>query len=144
MKLPNKKWAALLGAIAACSLVLPATSASAEAPIISPVSADVAIATDGATHVAIAPCTAVGTTTGSRLTVALAGTATATGAVAVRIRCGIVQDNAVVFESTNALPGSAAATAKNGSIDLAPYHTCADVYALFVDGAEASRNNCPD
>jgi hypothetical protein len=132
-----------LAAVAAGLMLMALPAHAGEQVLTSPVSSDVVVATSPSFWVAIGDCTATGVTSGGGLTVAIEGTGKATGAIATRIRCGVVQDGAVVAESVNALPGSAAATAKSDNIALAPYYVCSDVFALFVDGSTAERNNCP-
>lgn len=131
------KKASLIAPLIAGLLLLPASPASATG-----VQADIVDA-DSGSFVALGNCAAAGATTGSSMTVAITGTANAPGAVAVRIRCGVVQNGSVVASSTTALPGSFAATARTTAIGVAPYTVCAEIYALFIDGSEASRSNCP-
>jgi hypothetical protein len=81
-----------------------------------------------------------GTTT---MTVALASTSAAPGAIATRVGCGIVQGGRVVALFQSALPGPVAATAGTRSIPIAPYSVCAFVYALFPTGEEIDEDHCP-
>jgi hypothetical protein len=142
MKLTKIRNIAIATALAAVAVVPAVGAHASSAASVSLVQTD--IAQDGdAAHLAIAPCTAVGVTTGASLTVAVEGTATATGAVATRIRCGVVQNGRVVASFQNALPGSVAATAGRATISVAAYTVCADVYALFPDGSESRNNRCP-
>lgn len=142
MKLKRIRNIAIATALAAVA-VMPAVGASVPpAASLQLMQTDIAQDSDGA-NVAIAPCHAVGTTTGSSLTVVVEGNATTTGAVATRIRCGVVQNGRVVASFQNALPGPAAATGGTASIAVAPYTVCADVFALFVNGGEIHYNRCP-
>ncbi|HEX2195571.1 MAG TPA: hypothetical protein VHJ76_01490 [Actinomycetota bacterium] len=125
----------LVAAVAAATAIVPFTPAHAA-------SADVAYKIDGA-HVAINPCNAVGVTSGSRIQGELSGVAKASGAVATRAGCGIVQNGEVVAYTQTALPGTVAATASTFNIPVDDYYVCADVYALFVDGTVVQDDNCP-
>lgn len=131
----SKTRSILVAAVAAATALVPFTPAHAA-------QADVAYEIDGA-HVAINPCNAVGTTTGARIQGEISGVAKASGAVAVRAGCGIVQGGRVVAYTQTALPGTVAATADTFNIAVASYTVCADVYALFLDGSEVEQNNCP-
>ncbi|HEV2757490.1 MAG TPA: hypothetical protein VG318_17135 [Actinomycetota bacterium] len=143
MKLKRIRNIALATALAAVA-VIPAVGANASsAASVSMVQTD--IAQDGdAAHLAIATCNGAGATTGSSLAVAVEGQTTAPGAVAVRVKCGIVMGGRVVRSFQNALPGSVAGTAGVAqNLPVAPFTVCADVYALFSDGAESRNNRCP-
>ncbi|MDQ4025439.1 MAG: hypothetical protein M3217_08115 [Actinomycetota bacterium] len=144
MKLKRIRNIAIATALAAVS-VIPAVGANASsAAAVSLVQTDIAYKVDGA-HIALAPCqaTAQANPGSPNQTVYVAGEATATGAVAVRIFCGVVQNGVVKGGVQNALPGSAAATAGTVSVPIAPYTVCADVYALFPDGRDVFDYNCP-
>ncbi len=143
MKLMKTRNIVLSAAMAAVAVVpfSPAIAAEVVAPVMSPVATDTAYKVDGS-HVVVAPCHGAGTTTGARLTVAYGGSAKAPGAVATIIGCGVVQNGSVAAYSRNALPGPAAATASTANLDVAAFSMCADVTAVFLDGAIVSQNNC--
>ncbi|MDQ3915314.1 MAG: hypothetical protein M3323_08305 [Actinomycetota bacterium] len=142
MKLSKTRSILVSAAAAAVAIVPFAPAQAAGAPIVSPVQADVAYGIDGA-HVAIGTCEGVGTTTGRSLKVTWTGTAKATGAIAVGIMCGVVQDGYVVASSSHALPGSAGATAGSDDVAVKEYSMCANVFAVFTDGRIVEQNNCP-
>src|ERR687895_2681445 len=123
----SKTRSILVAAAAIAVAILPFTPAHAA-------SADVAYKVDGA-HVVINPCNAAGATTGARIQGEFSGAGKASGAVAVRVGCGIVQGGRVVAYTQTALPGTAAATASTFNIPVASYTVCADIYALFLDGS---------
>ena len=105
---------------------------------------DNAHASDGV-HSALNVCIAVAVDNGTTRTVWVQGNASATGAVATRVSCAIVQNGRVVARWQAALPGSLAATAGTATIPGggSSFSVCADVHAWFPDGAEVHDYNCP-
>ncbi|HEV2755112.1 MAG TPA: hypothetical protein VG318_04970 [Actinomycetota bacterium] len=89
-----------------------------------------------------ASCVASAVVTGSSMTVVVAGSALAPGP-GIRVGCGIVQGGRVVRSFTNAVPGSLAATAGMGTLSVAPYRVCLNLYVSFIDGSEVRYNGCP-
>ncbi|HEV2755114.1 MAG TPA: hypothetical protein VG318_04980 [Actinomycetota bacterium] len=127
-------------ALAAGVLAAPVTPASA-VTFANPADYDTAVAASGA-NVATTTCAAVATDEGTRYRIAVTGTAAASGAVATRASCSIVQEGRVVARLTSALPGSSAVIAGVVYVARKPWSVCAGIYALYPDGTAASAENC--
>ena len=128
-------------AAVALAAALPMAPASA-LTLADPVDYDTATATYG-THVASNTCVAIATDEGTRYRIVVEGTAVASGAVATRARCGIVQEGRVVASVSSALPGSSSAPSGIVYVPRKPWSVCAGVYALDPDGTEVFADNCP-
>jgi hypothetical protein len=96
----------------------------------------------GAREGAVAPCTTV-STPGDVATHVVVGIAVAPGAVAVSLRCGVVQNGRVIRSFVTASPGSVAAGVWPAHVPFGPSTTCAEVHAYFPDGSATHENNCP-
>lgn len=88
------------------------------------------------------PCTVIptGDSVGTHVIV---GSVTATGAVAIALRCGVVQNGVVVASFYTSMPGGVAAGAWTTRLGPGPYTACADVHAMFLDGTTSSMYRCP-
>ncbi|HEV2755116.1 MAG TPA: hypothetical protein VG318_04990 [Actinomycetota bacterium] len=93
-------------------------------------------------QVSVQPCTLV-PRDGSAGTHLLVGQATALGAVAATIRCGIVENGRMVASFYASMPGSVVVGAWIVQLPPGTYTTCSDTHAYFADGSFASVNRCP-
>lgn len=114
---------AVVSSVASPSSAAIANSGTAYSPIL-----DVR---SGATGVAI--CDLKGVYDNGRITAEVAGVLSASGAVvAVGIKCEVIQYGWPAIVSEMALPGTAAATAKTGTLDAAPAQVCVSGFYMVA------------
>ncbi|HEV2755113.1 MAG TPA: hypothetical protein VG318_04975 [Actinomycetota bacterium] len=126
---------------AALAVVVGAVAASVPAPAGAQSPVSTSVVHDGA-GVAVAPCSFTAFTTGSQQTGVLAAHAVEPGAVAIRVRCGIVVAGRVVASVT----ASGAIVATNAIVvqmPVVPFTVCTDRYMVYADGGEVRENRCP-
>ena len=75
-------------------------------------------------------------------TVGITGVYTATGAIDVRLTCGIVQNGVTVRRVTDSVPGPVAALAATVSVQGQFYSVCHEIVVTYIDHTTYT-DTCP-